>query len=139
MSQNLRDLIALYSQTSFDFARSGEITWSEENPHLGTGEPDNFLNYLPKYEQKNLIQAEGYAIYYLCKESPGNSSSRLYTISYQPSLWEKYTVSREWGSVGTERPRRHQAHFRSSRTALECIDRLIRRRLKHGYQLTSAA
>lgn len=82
------------------------------------------------------IQADGYAVYFFAKDDPATNCFRRYVITYQPSLWDKYTVSRQWGRVGSARQQRRDRDFSGPRPALSHIQRLIQRRLKRGYRLT---
>ena len=84
-------------------------------------------------------KTEGYGVYIFTKEIPERQSSRCYYIVYQPSLWDHYTVQRQWGLVGSPNQQFYTEHFRTPRPALARIRRLINRRLRRGYHLSYAA
>ena len=117
-------------QSSFNFVDGEVATFSDELVvPLGVGDEG-----LPKGEK-----SEGYGVYIFMKDMPHSHNLRCYQISYQPSLWDSYTVQRQWGMVGSERQQFHTEHFRSARPALACIRRLVDCRLRRGYRLSYAA
>ncbi len=131
----------LFYQTSFDFFAGDSVAWNDEPVHLGTNSTteERPVEELDEVERWLQIRAEGYGIYCFAKNTPEKNCFRRYIITYQPSLWDKYTVSRQWGRVGSERQLRIDAHFGSPRPAQELVRRLIKRRLKRGYHLASVA
>ncbi len=121
-----------YYQTNFDLFTGGEVSFSSQPVSAITEEPTE--NSLPRGEK-----TEGYGIYIFTKPIPERQTSRCYYIVYQPSLWDQYTVQRQWGWLGSEKQQFYVEHFRSPRPALRRIRRLIDRRLRRGYRLSHAA
>jgi predicted DNA-binding WGR domain protein len=124
-------------QSSFDLFASGEATFSDlpinmlpETLAASPAEDD----VLPKGEQ-----TEGYSVYVFTKHFPDKKTSRCYYIVYQPTLWDNYTVQRQWGVVGSVRQQFYTEHFNNPRPALARIRRLIERSLRRGYRLSYAA
>ena len=130
----------LFYQTSFDlFSPSPEQLFSEvallpTDTSEEAERAEEAGSNLPAGEQ-----LEGYAVYIFTKDFPERQISRCYYIVYQPSLWDHYTVQRQWGLVGSPNQQFYTEHFRSPRSALARIRRLIDRRLRRGYRLSYAA
>ncbi len=120
-------------QSSFDLF-SAEGTPFSSTPVSGLPETEIAAEVLPACEKP-----EGYAVYIFTKDLPDRQNSRCYYIVYQPSLWDHYTVQRQWGLVGSPRQQFYTEHFGSPRPALARIRRLIERRLRRGYRLSYAA
>ncbi len=121
-------------QTSFDLlAKNGAIYTDLAVDQLGSARLPE-ADSLPPGEQ-----TAGYAIYVFTKTGARRGAERCYYIVYQPSLWDHYTVQRQWGMAGSQRQQFYTEHFRSSRPALARIRRLIEHRLRSGYRLSYAA
>lgn len=120
-----------FYQLNFNlFAADGEIFGEEA------------IQFIPEQPAENVPRGEhteGYGNYLLIKEIPETGAIRRYFIAYQPSLWEKYTVQRQWGLVGSEKQQFCTRHFEHPSPALAHLRRLIRRRLRRGYKLAQAA
>ncbi len=131
---------ANFYQGSFDLFAGGEILSGEKISHLDCNElkPDAGMNR-QGWEHNLQIEAEGYSIFCFAKDNPEKNCFRRYIISYQPSLWDKYTVSRQWGRVGSDKQFHRDEHFRSPRPALARVQSLIKRRVKRGYRLTTVS
>lgn len=124
-------------QSSFDFFASDGTIFNDlpvnvlpENPETWATESD----VLPRGEQ-----TEGYSVFIFTKHFPDKKTSRSYYIVYQPTLWDSYTVQRQWGIVGSVRQQFYTEHFNNPRPALARIRRLIERSLRRGYRLAYAA
>ena len=68
---------------------------------------------------------------------PAKNRARFYTLTRQPALWGGGAIVRRWGRLGgqgwaltTFYPDRA-----SAQESQESVERLIRRRLRRGYQL----
>ncbi len=124
-------------QSSFDLFASGEATFSDLPinilPETFESSPGEDV-VLPKGEQ-----TEGYSVYIFTKHFPDKKTSRCYYIVYQPTLWDNYTVQRQWGTVGSVKQQFYTEHFNNPRPALARIRRLIERSLRRGYRLSYAA
>lgn len=129
-----------FYQSSFDLFACGEIEEDSEPVHLETTtDPEPAQRELTELELVLQIRAEGYGVYSFAKDNPARNCFRRYIITYQPSLWDRYTVSRQWGRLGSERQLYRDEHFRSPRHASARVRGLIKRRLKRGYALTNIA
>jgi predicted DNA-binding WGR domain protein len=126
-----------FYQTSFDLFNQDYTEADQDYPvHLGTSDPVPLKSdILTELERRLKILADGYAVYCFAKDTPEKNCFRRYTITYQPSLWDKYTVSRQWGRIGSEKFQRRDEHFPASHPALNRVRRLVSRRLRRGYQL----
>ncbi len=123
-------------QSSFDlFAPGAALFQAQPVPEAAAPEPEEETSAgLPRGDKP-----EGYSIYIFTKSIPDRQTTRAYYIVYQPSLWDEYTVQRQWGLVGSEHQQFHTEHFRSPRPALARIRHLVNRRLRRGYRLSYAA
>lgn len=123
-------------QTSFDLFAGDEATYNDLAVDLLSPETEALEgdDSLPKGDQ-----TEGYAVYVFTKHFPEKKTSRHYYIVYQPTLWDNYTVQRQWGVVGSEKQQFYTEHFNNPRPALARIRRLIERSLRRGYRLSYAA
>jgi predicted DNA-binding WGR domain protein len=61
---------------------------------------------------------------------------RFYTLTWQPDLWGGGALVRSWGRVGRQGQQLVEP-FPTRETAQLAIDRLVRRRLQRGYQVTA--
>lgn len=124
-------------QTSFDLfnlGTQGEVTYSDCPVLEDANSLEPGQGGVPSGDK-----AEGYAVYVFTKTIPERQTARQYYIVYQPTLWDEYTVQRQWGLVGSEKQQFYTEHFHSARPALALIRRLIERRLRRGYRLSYAA
>lgn len=136
MEQESAEQPASFYQSSFDSLWDNGLAGDEAPVHLGNSTPEPEQPILPDNLERELrIRAEGYAVYCFAKDNPEKNCFRRYIITYQPSLWDRYTVSRQWGRIGSERQQYRDEHFPGPYPALARIRRLISRRLKRGYQL----
>lgn len=121
-------------QSSFDLFAGDEAIYNDL--------PVNFLSARDEEEDDGLPKGErteGYSIYLFTKHCPEKKTARCYYIVYQPTLWDNYTVQRQWGIVGSEKQQFYTEHFNNPRPALARIRRLIERSLRRGYRLSYAA
>ncbi len=124
-------------QSSFDLFAGDEATYNELAVNLLPIIPGSSLedeNSLPKGER-----TEGYSIYLFTKRCPEKKIARCYYIVYQPTLWDNFTVQRQWGVIGSDKQQCYTEHFNNPRPALARIRRLIERSLRRGYHLSYAA
>lgn len=128
-------------QSSFDLFAGDEATYNDlpvvlfpASEDSDSSSLDEQSNGLPKGEM-----TEGYAVYIFTKHCPEKKTARCYYIVYQPTLWDNFTVQRQWGVVGSTRQQFYTEHFNNSRPALARIRRLIERSLRRGYRLSYAA
>ncbi|HEX2914277.1 MAG TPA: hypothetical protein VH186_25990 [Chloroflexia bacterium] len=123
-------------QASFDLFAEGAATYTDYlvEDLVPDEIPEEADSGVPRAEK-----LEGYAVYIFTKPTPYNKSPRCYYIYYQPSLWENFTVQRQWGLLGSDKQQFYTEHFRSSRPALARVRRLIQHRLRRGYKLHYAA
>jgi hypothetical protein len=123
-------------QSSFDLFASEEATFSDLPINMLPGEADLSPDedVLPKGEQ-----TEGYSVYVFTKHLPDKKTSRCYYIVYQPTLWDNYTVQRQWGVAGSVKQQFYTEHSNNPRPALARIRRLIERSIRRGYRLSYAA
>ena len=62
--------------------------------------------------------------------------ARFYTITWQPALWGGGAIVRRWGRLGGQG--RALTHFYPDRASVQAsVERLIRRRLRRGYQVVA--
>ena len=113
---------AVFSDLAVDFMPEDLASAVEESDVLPRGE-----------------QTEGYSVYIFTKHFPDKKTARSYYIVYQPTLWDSYTVQRQWGVVGSVKQQFYTEHFNNPRPALARIRRLIDRSLRRGYRLSYAA
>ncbi|MDB5080178.1 MAG: hypothetical protein JWP00_2102 [Chloroflexi bacterium] len=122
-------------QSSFDLFAGDEATYNDLPVNLTSdSSSEEDFSCLPKGEQ-----TEGYAVYVFTKHCPEKKTARCYYIVYQPTLWDNYTVQRQWGVVGSNRQQFYTEHFNNPRPALARIRRLIELSLRRGYRLSYAA
>ena len=122
-------------QTSFDLFAGEEATYNDLAVSFVSAENDDAEgDGLPKGEQ-----TEGYAVYVFTKHCAEKKTARCYYIVYQPTLWDNYTVQRQWGVVGSDKQQFYTEHFNNPRPALARIRHLIERSLRRGYRLSYAA
>ncbi len=62
------------------------------------------------------------------------NEARFYMVQVGPSLLEQYCVLRTWGRIGGHQ-RSMISPCASDEDAQRLADRMVRRRLKHGYQI----
>lgn len=86
--------------------------------------PDDPLRLLPPFSS------------YLRLEStdPATNRARFYAVTLQATLWDELALVCGWGRIGTAGQLRvvHCADEAAARTALAAV---LRRRLRHGYQV----
>ena len=66
--------------------------------------------------------------------NPTKNRARFSTITWQPALWGGGAMVRRWGRLGG-RGRSLIAFYPDRASAQEVVERLIRRRLRRGYQV----
>ena len=72
----------------------------------------------------------------LLSVDPDRNRYRFYALAWQPCLWGGGALVRSWGRLGT--PGCALTTFYSDRVSAEvAIHRLLRRRLRHGYQFVT--
>ncbi len=132
-------------QTSFDlFDLSGADTPTQTFHLVPAPVPEktrvlpNMVN-VPSEVATRLSQPDAFACYGFAKDNPAKNCFRRYIITYQPSLWNDYTIFRQWGRVGSERLLSRTEHYVEATPAQKRVFRLIRRRLRRGYSLSFAA
>ena len=62
---------------------------------------------------------------------------RFYLVTYAPTLWKTWAVSREWGRIGEDARGTQVTEFPSEDQALHLTSEIIELRLKHGYSVKS--
>ena len=67
---------------------------------------------------------------------PAKNRARLYTITWQPALWGGGAIVRRWGRLGGQ-GRALTVFYPDRASAQESVERLIRRRLRRGYQVVA--
>ena len=65
---------------------------------------------------------------------PAKNRARFYTITWQPALWGGGAIVRRWGRLGGQ-GRALTTFYAVRVSAQEVVERLIRRRLRRGYQV----
>lgn len=128
-------------QTSFDLFNGRVVGESSQAFHL-TPAPTIPLKdriNLPAELVAHLAQPDAFAYYCFAKDNPDKNCSHRYFITYQRSLWDEYTVLRQWGRTGAERQFSRAEHYQQPTPAQKQVSRLIRRRLRRGYRLSYAA
>ncbi len=65
---------------------------------------------------------------------PAKNRARFSTLTWQPALWGGGAIVRRWGRLGG-RGRALIAFYPDRASAQESVERLIRRRLRRGYQV----
>ena len=77
-----------------------------------------------------------HAVVRLSSVDPTVNRFRVYGLSWQPTLWGDFALVQTWGRLG--RPGRSRATSYPSRAAAQgMIERLLRRRLQHGYRVVT--
>lgn len=67
---------------------------------------------------------------------PARNRAHVYTLAWQPLLWGGGAVVCTWGRLG--RPGRTRKWCYPDRASAQAtVERIIRRRLQHGYQVVS--
>lgn len=66
--------------------------------------------------------------------NPAQNRARFYTLYWQPLLWGGAALMRSWGRIGTRS--RSQMLLQAEHPHITAaVQRLVRQRLRHGYQL----
>ena len=65
---------------------------------------------------------------------PTKNRARFYTVTWQPALWGGGAIVRRWGRLGGQ-GRALTVFYPDRASAQESVERLIRRRLRRGYQV----
>ncbi len=65
---------------------------------------------------------------------PARNRARFYTLTWQPILWGGGAVLCTWGRLGRQ-GRTRQWCYPDRVSAQTTVERIIRRRLQHGYQV----
>src|SRR5438874_963186 len=66
---------------------------------------------------------------------PTRNRARYYELAWQPTLWGTGALVRHWGRMGTAG--RTQVLLEADRPRItKAVERLVVRRVRHGYQLT---
>lgn len=128
-------------QTSFDLFECLAVSEPAQIFHLTPAsiEPTKDRINLPTELATHLAQPDAFAYYCFAKDNPTKNCSHRYFITYQRSLWDEYTVLRQWGRLGAERQFSRAEHYQQPTPAQKQVSRLIRRRLRRGYRLSYAA
>ena len=72
----------------------------------------------------------------LTSVDPEANRFRSYALSWRPTLWGDFALVQTWGRLGS--PSRSRTTFFPTRPmAQETIVRLLRRRLRHGYEVAA--
>ena len=71
----------------------------------------------------------------LLKDDWGKNQHRYYCLSWQHTLFGEGTLVRAWGRRGTAMRREKVELYASPEEAWPQVQRLIRRRLGHGYEI----
>jgi predicted DNA-binding WGR domain protein len=87
----------------------------------------------------HLAHPNAFAYYCFAKDNPTQNCQHHYSITYQPSLWNDYTIFRQWGRSGSEHLFSRTEHYVQATPAQKRVQRLVRRRLRRGYHLSFAA
>ena len=70
----------------------------------------------------------------LTSVDPASNRDRVYMLAWQPTLWGGLALVRTWGR--RDRPGRSRATVYADRESAQAdIRRLLRRRLRHGYEV----
>lgn len=132
-------------QASFDLFDNNVVEMPTQTFHLVPAPlPEkaaalpNIVN-VPLEVVTRLAQPDAFACYGFAKDNPAKNCFRRYIITYQPSLWNDYTIFRQWGRIGSERLLSRTEHYIEATPAQKRVFRLIRRRLRRGYRLSFAA
>ena len=75
---------------------------------------------------------------YLTSLDPARNRARFYALTWQPGLWGGGALVRTWGRLDTP-GRSLTARYDSREAAQAAITALLRRRLRHGYQVVAWA
>jgi predicted DNA-binding WGR domain protein len=73
----------------------------------------------------------------LTRRDPPKNLHRFYVVNLGPSLFGEWTLWREWGRIGSPGTVRTTSYERQQ-DAHEAEQRIIRRRLSHGYAAMTA-
>jgi predicted DNA-binding WGR domain protein len=73
----------------------------------------------------------------LASVDPGRNRFRRYTLSWQPALWGGGALVRSWGRRGTT-GRSQATFYAQEEEAQHELQRLLRVRVRHGYQLLAS-
>ena len=132
-------------QASFDLFDNNVVEMPTQTFHLvpallpeKAAALPNIVN-VPLEVVTRLAQPDAFACYGFAKDNPAKNCFRRYIITYQPSLWNDYTIFRQWGRIGSERLLSRTEHYVEATPAQKRVFRLIRRRLRRGYRLSFAA
>ncbi len=60
--------------------------------------------------------------------------ARFYLLQWHPTLWDDVALVRVWGRIGSRGRAKVLLHA-ASPTVNAAVERLVRRRLRHGYRL----
>ncbi len=64
----------------------------------------------------------------------GRNRARFYVLQWQPTIWGGVALVRVWGRIGS--PGRAQVLCYAETPQMDAtVERVVRRRLRHGYQL----
>ena len=72
----------------------------------------------------------------LVSRDPARNRHRFYALAWQPSLFGEPVLVRSWGRLGTV-GRSRASFYPDPATAHAAIVALLRRRLRHGYEVVA--
>ena len=62
---------------------------------------------------------------------------RYYSLTWQPGLWGDGALTRCWGRIGTK-GRSVETIYKDRACAQALVEKIVKRRLQHGYQVVDA-
>ena len=65
---------------------------------------------------------------------PAKNRARFYTVTWQPAFWGGGAIVRTWGRLGGQ-GRALTTFYPDRASAQASVERLVRRRLRRGYQV----
>jgi predicted DNA-binding WGR domain protein len=73
----------------------------------------------------------------LISVDPERNRFRYYSLTWQPGLWGGGALVRCWGRIGMK-GRSQETPYRDRSSAQGDVDQLVKRRLRHGYQVVDS-
>lgn len=72
----------------------------------------------------------------LARRDPAKNLHRFYVVNLYPTLFGEWTLWQEWGRIGSSGTVRSTS-FEQREDAQEAEQRIVKRRLSHGYTVIS--
>ena len=90
----------------------------------------------PTYQQLEVLTQFQVHIRFASSD-PAVNRARWYHLQWQPTLWGELALIQTWGRIGTTGGHRRVRVYADRTAAHDALIRIIRHRLRHGYQITA--